>query len=209
MMFRLPTIYPITDQQRSGLSHSDQVRLLAKGGARLIQLRDKHSSPREFQREAARAMTVARQFQVRIIINDRVDIALALHADGVHLGQEDMPPRAARRILGERALVGFSTHNLQQAADSAQQPVDYIALGPIFATSSKTDTQPVVGLEGLSQVRKMVGKKRLVAIGGITLSNAGEVFRAGADSIALIGALLEKPEEISSRLQNLLALRLT
>jgi thiamine-phosphate pyrophosphorylase len=135
-----------------------------------------------------------------------VDIALALSADGVHLGQDDMPPTAARRILGERALVGFSTHNLQQAADSAQQPVDYIALGPIFSTSSKSDTEPVVGLEGLSQVRKMIGEKPLVAIGGITLANAGEVFRAGADGIALISALLEKPEEISSRLQNLIAL---
>jgi thiamine-phosphate pyrophosphorylase len=206
MMFRLPPVYPITDQQQSGLSHTEQVQLLAKAGARLIQLRDKHSSPREFHREAARALAAARQLQVRIIINDRVDIAAALKADGVHLGQDDMPPAVARRILGETALIGFSTHNFQQATDAARLSIDYLAFGPIFTTSSKADSEAVVGLDQLSQVRQLIKEKPLVAIGGITLANACEVFRAGADSIALISALLDKPEEINMRLQKLLAL---
>jgi len=169
-------------------------------------LRDKHSSPREFYREVARALMLARELNVRLVINDRVDIAHALSADGVHLGQDDMPPAAARELLGERALIGFSTHNLQQAADSRNLPLDYLAFGPIFPTATKTDTEPVVGLERLRQVRQLIGEKPLAAIGGINMANAGEVFGAGADSIALVGALLEKPEEISTRLPRLLAL---
>ena len=204
-MFRLPPVYPITDQERSGLSHTEQVQLLARGGAQLIQLRDKHSSPREFYREAARALALARELQVRIVINDRVDITLALKADGVHLGQDDMPPAAARRILGERTVIGFSTHDLQQAADSLELPVDYLAFGPIFPTSSKTDSEPVVGLDLLTRVRGLIGEKPLVAIGGITLTNVAEVLRAGADSVAMISALVDDPKEITMRLQTLLA----
>ncbi|HZE73465.1 MAG TPA: thiamine phosphate synthase [Pyrinomonadaceae bacterium] len=205
-MFHLPSLYPITDQQRSGLPHSEQVRLLAAGGARFVQLRDKDSSPREFQLEAIRAMTVARQFGVRIIINDRVDVALAVEADGVHLGQDDMPPRAARLLLGEESLIGLSTHNLQQAIDAAAEPVDYLALGPIFTTSSKSDTAPPVGLDGLTSVRQAIGRKPLVAIGGITVCNAQAVLRAGADSLAVISALFEDSNQISNTVQAFLAL---
>ena len=205
-MFHLPALYPITDQQLSGLPHSEQVRLLAAGGARFVQLRDKDSSPREFQLEAARAMTVARQFGVRIIINDRVDVALAVEADGVHLGQDDMPPRAARLLLGEESLIGLSTHNLQQAIDAAAEPVDYLALGPIFSTSSKSDTAPPVGLDGLTRVRKAIGGKPMVAIGGITITNAQAVLRAGADSLAVISALFEDSNQISNTVQAFLTL---
>jgi len=151
-------------------------------------------------------MTVARQFGVRIIINDRVDVALAVEADGVHLGQDDMPPRAARLLLGEESLIGLSTHNLQQAIDAAAEPVDYLALGPIFTTSSKSDTAPPVGLDGLTSVRQAIGRKPLVAIGGITVCNAQAVLRAGADSLAVISALFEDSNQISNTVQAFLAL---
>jgi thiamine-phosphate pyrophosphorylase len=203
-LFHLPKVYPITDRLLSGLSHADQVALLAQGGATLIQLRDKTSTPREFFREAATALTIARKLGVQIIINDRVDIALSLSAEGVHLGQSDLPPKAARRLLGSKAVIGFSCHNLQQALAAAEQPVDYIAFGPIFITSSKTDTEPVVGLAGLSAVHASI-KKPLVAIGGITQANANAVFHAGADSIALISALVEDRKSMTSRLRAFLA----
>jgi thiamine-phosphate pyrophosphorylase len=204
--FCLPRIYPITDQQLSGLSHAEQVALLAEGGATLIQLRDKTSSPREFFREAARALIVARRLGVRIIINDRVDIAFALSADGVHLGQNDIPPEAARCLLGGKALIGFSTHTLQQALAAIQQPVNYIAFGPIFPTSTKkNDSDPVVGLESLAKVREVV-KIPLVAIGGITEKSAGGVFQAGADSVALISALVANCKVIPRQVKTFFSL---
>jgi thiamine-phosphate pyrophosphorylase len=164
MNFLLPRVYPITDQQLSGLSHADQVVLLAAAGASLIQLRDKESSAGQFLREANKALLVARELGVRIIINDRVDIALAVEADGVHLGQDDMPPSAARRILGDGAIIGFSTHNHEQAREATREPIDYIAAGPIFDTNTKTNPDPVLGLSGLREVRELIGQKPLVAI---------------------------------------------
>ena len=167
-MFPAVEIYPITDVRLTGLSHAEQVTRLIQGGATLIQLREKNLSPREFFRQAQAALEVARAHDVRIIINDRVDIALALHADGVHLGQDDMPPYAAREILGDEAMIGFSTHNPAQAIGASTLPIDYLAIGPVFPTSSKSNPDPVVGLEGLREVRDAVGDLPLVAIGGIT-----------------------------------------
>ncbi|MGB9180988.1 MAG: thiamine phosphate synthase, partial [Pyrinomonadaceae bacterium] len=135
MKIELPRVYPITDACLSGLRHAEQIACLREGGASFVQLREKHLSPREFYREAEEALRVARGLGVRVIINDRVDIALALGADGVHLGQDDLAPEAARRVLGEQAIVGFSTHNIEQALEAARLPVDYIAIGPVFATS--------------------------------------------------------------------------
>jgi thiamine-phosphate pyrophosphorylase len=195
----LPKLYPITDVRLSGLSHAEQVLRLSAGGATLVQLRDKHLSPREFYDEAARALRLARERGVRLIINDRVDIALALRADGVHLGQDDLQPEAARRLLGEEAIIGFSTHNLEQAREAARLRVDYIAIGPIFNTSSKENPDPPVGLDNLSCVRQAVGSIPLVAIGGITRENALAVLDRGADSVAVIGALLAPPEGIEER----------
>ncbi len=205
-MLRLPTLYPITDQERSGLSHSEQVKLLAAGGARLVQLRDKTSSPKHFHQEAVRVMAIAREFEMQVIINDRVDVALSVSADGVHLGQDDLPPRAAREMLGENAIIGFSTHNLKQAIDALTEPVDYIALGPIFGTSTKTDTAPVVGLHILQDVRNAIGDMPLVAIGGITLVNARSALRAGANSVAVISAVIQDPKHIPDQVQQFLHL---
>ncbi len=189
-------IYPITDVGLTGLSHADQVVRLSEGGATLVQLREKHLPPFQFHKQAEEALVVARKLGVRIIVNDRVDIALALGADGVHLGQSDLPPEAARRLLGDKVIIGFSTHNLKQALQAAHLPVDYLAIGPIFATSSKNSPEPVVGLDGLRQVREAVGRLPLVAIGGITHQNASQVLEAGASSVAVISAILTPPTRI-------------
>ena len=169
----------------SGLSHAEQVELLSKGSATLIQLREKHMSAREFYEQAR----VAARPGVRLIVNDRVDVALAIGAHGVHLGQDDMPPDAARRLLGLDAIIGYSTHNIEQAVAATKFPIDYLAIGPIFATMTKSDTAPVLGLDGLRTVREAIGDFPLVAIGGITHSNARDVIRNGADSVAVISAL--------------------
>jgi thiamine-phosphate pyrophosphorylase len=193
LRIKLPKLYPITDARLSGLSHAEQVRRLGAGGATFVQLREKHLSPRDFYREAEEALSVARSHGVRLIINDRVDIALALSADGVHLGQDDLPPAAARELLGDEAILGFSTHSIEQAIAASRLPVDYIAIGPIYPTASKENPDPVVGLDGLRRVRQVVGPIPLVAIGGIRLENIEDVLEAGADSVAVISILLARP----------------
>ncbi len=199
-------VYPITDVRLSGLSHSEQVQRLTDGGAKIIQLREKHASPREFYNEAEKVLRIASKLGARIIINDRVDIALALKADGVHLGQDDLPPETARRLLGNRAIIGFSTHTIEQAREAARMPVDYLAFGPIFGTSSKSDARARVGLEELRRVRVAIGRTPLVAIGGIDAGNASKVQEAGADAVAVISGLLSIPAEISSQTRTLRSL---
>jgi thiamine-phosphate pyrophosphorylase len=195
--FRLPRVYALTDVELSGLSHADQVRLLSLGGATLIQLRDKQSPVLQFYEQARAAMSLATRSGVQLIINDRADVAMAAGAHGVHLGQDDMPPEAARRILGPEAIIGFSTHNVEQAQRALALPIDYIAIGPIFTTATKADTSPTLGLHGLRAVRAAVGNAPLVAIGGISHANAHDVIEAGADSVALISSLLTDPTRIS------------
>jgi thiamine-phosphate pyrophosphorylase len=173
-----------------------------------VQLREKHLSPREFCRQAEEAVRVAHASGARVVVNDRVDVALAVGADGVHLGQDDLAPEAARRLLGPAAIIGCSTHNVEQAARAASWPVDYVAIGPVFATSSKERPDPVVGLDGLRRVRRSLGDVVLVAIGGITPENARAVLLAGADSVAVIAALVAAPtdpEEIIIRTRRMLS----
>lgn len=200
----LPRVYPLTDVAMSGVSHAEQVQLLSTGGATLIQLREKQMSGREFYEQAGAAVEVAVQRGVKLIINDRVDVALAVKAHGVHLGQDDMPPGAARKLLGDAAIIGYSTHNIEQATTALTLPIDYLAIGPIFRTSTKSDTSPTLGLEGLRAVRNAIGAIPLVAIGGISAANAREVVEAGADSVALISALLSDPRQISEAIRALL-----
>jgi thiamine-phosphate pyrophosphorylase len=204
MIFSDNRIYPLTDTMLSGLSHSEQVVRLSNGGVNLIQLREKDLTPSEFFRQSLKALRIARERGVKIVINDRVDIALAIEADGVHLGQEDFPPEAARRLLGDRAIIGVSTHNVEQARRAAHLPVNYLAIGPIFATSSKTNSEPEVGLAGLRDVRDAIGDFPLVAIGGITTDNGLDVLESGADAIAVIKALLATPDEITEQTARLL-----
>jgi thiamine-phosphate pyrophosphorylase len=199
----LPRVYALTDVRLSGLSHAEQVELLSVGGATLVQLREKEMPPREFYEQAKAAVDVAARRGVQLIINDRVDLALAVGAHGVHLGQDDMAPEAARKLLGSTAIIGYSTHNIAQAIAATQLPIDYLTIGPIFATTTKSDTAPVLGLDGLRTVRQATGPFPLVAIGGITHANAREVIDAGADSVAVISALLSDPTRITEATRKL------
>ena len=205
MKLTLPKIYPITDVRLTGLSHAAQVEKLIGGGATFIQLREKYASPQQFYDEAAEALVIARRSGVKIVINDRVDIALALRADGVHLGQDDLPPAAARRILGENAIIGFSTHSVSQAIEAVGLPVDYVAIGPVYATETKENPDETVGTEGVRRVREAIGDFPLVAIGGVAPENSAEVFAAGADSLAVIKSVLFPPENIENNLRSWLS----
>jgi thiamine-phosphate pyrophosphorylase len=187
--FRLPQVYPITDTQISGLSHAEQVAIFAERGATVVQIREKRATAFEFYEQARAALAIAAERGVHLIINDRVDIALATGATGVHLGQDDLPPEAARRLLGEDAVIGYSTHSVAQALEAARMPIDYLAIGPVFTTSTKENPDPVVGLEGLRSVKAAIGSLPLVAIGGIKPANTAEVLAAGADSVAMISGL--------------------
>ena len=185
-MKQLPRLYAIADA-----SFGDPIHLaeaLFSGGARLVQVRNKKGSAGELLRQVERILSFA-PHDAQVVVNDRVDVALIAGAAGVHLGQADLPPAAARQIFGVDRIVGFSTHNLQQALEAAKQPVDYIAVGPIFATATKENPDPVAGLERLAAICKAL-RKPVVAIGGIKLENAGEVLKAGASSIAVIADLL-------------------
>ena len=206
---KLPPLYPIIDfscfaaQPDPIWAITRYAEELITAGATLIQLRDKShpeqprrflSCARELRRVTWGTGTTPR---VTLIINDRIDICLAVDADGVHLGQDDLSPDSARRIFdqvrdGKIRTIGFSSHNLAQVREADTLPVDYIAIGPVFATGSKANPDPVVGLEGVRQARG-VTKKPLVAIGGITRQNCSQVKAAGADAVAVISDLLESP----------------
>jgi thiamine-phosphate pyrophosphorylase len=174
---------------------------LVAAGATLIQLRDKSQpeQPRRFL-SCARELRRVTLNRATLIINDRVDICLAADADGVHLGQDDLSPESARKIFeqvkdGKPRVIGFSTHNLSQLREADTFPVDYIAIGPVFATGSKANPDPVVGIEGVRRARqaRQATRKPLVAIGGITRLNCSQVKAAGADAVAVISDLLESP----------------
>jgi thiamine-phosphate pyrophosphorylase len=202
-LFFLPRIYPITDTLISGLTHAEQVERLIAGGAGIIQIREKHSSPRDFYDSALAASGITNAHQIPLIINDRVDIAMAVRAAGVHLGQGDVAPMDARRIMGDKAIIGYSTHTIDQVRAAMEMPIDYMAFGPIFPTLSKDVADPDVGLDQLKKVKQIVGDRGLVAIGGIDASNVRSVFTAGADSAAMIGALISDPLKITSRMLEL------
>jgi thiamine-phosphate pyrophosphorylase len=199
MSFTLPKVYPITDTVISGLSHARQVELLAAGGASIVQLREKRASAGEFYETALAAVSIARDVGVQIIINDRVDIAIAVNADGVHLGQTDLPPDRARALLGPARIIGFSTHSLEQALEAESAPVDYVAIGPVFQTLTKEKPDPVVDLQMIAAIRRSLSKP-IVGIGGISLETANSVIEAGADSIAVIADLLSAGD-ISERMR--------
>src|SRR5262249_30536516 len=171
---------------------------LISAGATMIQYRDKSADvPRMLS--CARQLRRITQGRAKLIINDRFDICLAVQAEGVHLGQHDVTPEAARAALdriqtkgGERGIVGFSTHNLAQVEEADSMPIDYLAVGPVFATGSKANPGPVIGLEGVRRARAATAKP-LVAIGGITRKNCPEVMDAGADAVAVISDLLDAP----------------
>jgi thiamine-phosphate pyrophosphorylase len=205
-MIELPKIYPITNVEISGLSHIEQVEQLIKGGAKLIQIREKKATSRDFFEQAKICVEIAKKSDAKILINDRIDIALAVKADGVHLGQDDLSPIYAREILGESAIIGFSTHSVSQAIEAVKLPIDYVAIGPIYQTTTKENPDEIVGLKGLHEVRKAIEKFPLVAIGGIKSENIREVLQNGADSVALISEILSESQGIAGKMKKLIEL---
>lgn len=180
----LPAFYPI-------VSSVTAAEILLEAGARILQYRNKNFFSRAAFEDAGRIAALCRKAGALFVVNDRADVAKLLGA-GLHLGQDDLAPSDARRILPAPAIIGFSTHNEQQLRVGDREPVDYLAIGPIFATGSKQNPDPVVGLDRLRSLRALTHKP-LVAIGGITRERAPQVFAAGADSVAIIGDLYPDP----------------
>lgn len=199
------SLYLVTDRRLAGdRPLTEVVRMAVAGGVTIVQLREKDCSSREYL-ELARSIKKILSPEVPLIINDRLDVALAAQADGVHLGQNDLPAETARKYLGPQAIVGLSVENLEQLEQAINLPVDYLALSPVFATPTKTDTGPAWGLEGLAGARRMTARP-LVAIGGINESNAAEVIKAGADGLAVVSAVCAAPdpEQAARRLRRLI-----
>jgi len=197
----LPRLYPILVPSRIGAGTlaeiCDFAEELAGGGATLIQLREKNSSAKEILR-VARALRRVLPSEVALILNDRADLALAAAAEGVHVGQDDIPADSARRIVGPDRIVGLSTHNPEQVREADATKADYVAVGPVFATVSKDNPDPVIGLEGVRQARALT-QKPIVAIGGIAVENCRSVIEAGADSVAVIAELLRDPRKTTAQ----------
>jgi thiamine-phosphate pyrophosphorylase len=185
MRLVLPRLYVILDATLLNNSPHDCARGLAAAGVRLLQYRDKSASARDLMKTSRELVSSLNSYGTSLIVNDRPDVAALAGAAGVHVGQEDLEPEQARIVVGEEQWVGVSTHNLEQFRRAAATSADYIAVGPIFATTSKANPDPVVGLELLRQVRPLTDKP-IVAIGGITLERAASVIAAGADSVAVI-----------------------
>jgi thiamine-phosphate pyrophosphorylase len=187
---RLPRVYPILDTgalSQRGIPLPAAAAAFLDGGAGLLQIRHKGHWGRDVFDSARQVARLCAEAGAGLIVNDRADFALLLGA-GLHVGQDDLTPRDARKLMGPEAVVGFSSHNVNQLCAAGGEPVDYVALGPIFATGSKQNPDPLVGVEELQRCRALV-EKPLVAIGGITLGNALDVLRAGADSVAVIAGL--------------------
>ena len=189
-MISIPRLYAIADAAFG--NPVVLARELFDGGARLVQVRNKNASARELFNQVVTILEFA-PADSRVIVNDRADVALLSGAAGVHLGQKDLPPQRVRKILSTAQILGFSTHSLKQALDAELLPVDYIAAGPVFPTSTKTDADPVIGLNGLREICSRASRP-VVAIGGITMENARDVFACGAASVAVISDLLKSSD---------------
>jgi thiamine-phosphate pyrophosphorylase len=195
---KLPRVYPILDSDaldRRGIALETAAAAILEGGAGILQLRHKGHWSRATFESARKIAALCREAGAAFVVNDRADFAMLLEA-GLHVGQDDLPPRDARSLIGAEPLLGYSSHNPSQLCAAGGEPVDYVALGPIFATASKENPDPVVSVDELRRCRALI-EKPLVAIGGITLENAAAVWAAGADSVAVISGLL--PRDASAR----------
>jgi len=190
----------VTDRALSGGRSIEKiVEAAAAGGVSIVQLREKDATTREFVAIGRRVAEILRPRRIPLIINDRVDVALAVLADGVHLGTSDMSVTDARAILGPRAIIGLSVENEKQAVTAERLDVDYLGVSPVFSTPTKTDTGAPWGVEGLWRLRPLV-KKPLVAIGGINAGNAARVLEAGADGLAVVSEICSAPDpEVAAR----------
>ncbi len=191
-----PALYAILDPSLSPGPLAETAAIWADAGVRLIQLRNKHASAAKLYAEAKDLLGHLAPREVRLIVNDRPDIAAVAGAGGVHVGQGDLPVEEARRICQAPCWVGVSTHNLQQVREAAGSSADYIAVGPVFRTTTKENPDPIVGLDLVRAARELT-RKPLVAIGGITVETAAEVFRAGADAVAVIRSLATAPDPVA------------
>ncbi|HEY6269765.1 MAG TPA: thiamine phosphate synthase [Candidatus Acidoferrum sp.] len=189
----LSRLYVILDAALLTVPETECAEKLAAAGVRLLQYRNKWASAREVFESSKRLSALLIPQGVTFVVNDRADVALAAEASGVHVGQDDLGVESARSVIGAGKLLGVSTHNLQQFKEAAATSTDYIAVGPVFSTSTKANPDPVVGIEMIRQVRSLTDKP-IVAIGGITLECAAQVISAGADSVAVISDILLAPE---------------
>jgi thiamine-phosphate pyrophosphorylase len=207
---QLPSFYPVLDSEllaRRGLGLVPAAEALLEAGVRILQLRHKTHFSRDVFGEAERIARMCADAGALFVLNDRADMAMLLDS-ALHIGQDDLPPAAARRLIGDSRVLGFSTHNEAQLRAAAGEPVDYVALGPIFGTASKPNPDPVVGLAELRRLRRFA-LVPMVAIGGITRATALEVLNAGADSVAVIADLFPEPctvRDLKSRAQEWLQL---
>ncbi len=198
MPVTLPRVYPILDTEsleRRGIGVPAAASAFLEGGAGILQIRHKGHWSRGIFAAAQDVARLCRENGTPLVVNDRADFALLLDA-GLHVGQDDLSPRDARRLMGSDAVIGFSSHNVSQLCAAGGEPVDYVALGPLFGTLSKQNADPVVGVEEVRRCRALL-EKPLVAIGGMRLENARAVWAAGADSVAVIAGLL--PDAASPR----------
>ena len=203
----IPHLYPILDAEllaARSLSLAAVASELRAAGVTLLQYRDKDGSPQEILRACAILREAMAGSPCRLILNDRPDLAVLANFDGVHVGQDDLSPDDARRIVGPDRIVGVSTHTYEQVRLADQSCTDYIAIGPIFVTRTKRKPDPVVGLEGVRRARALT-RKPLVAIGGITLASARSVIDAGADSVAVISALFADGQTVDHIARDFLA----
>jgi len=199
-------LYLVTDRDLcGGRSLEDVVLQSVKGGVSCVQLREKNISTRLFVSEAQRIKKLLEPYQIPLIINDRIDVALACGAEGVHIGQEDMPYAIARKLMGRKAIIGLSVETWEDVEDSRKLDVDYIGVSPVFATPTKTDTKGAWGLEGLAKIKKF-SRHPVVAIGGLNESNVRETVLAGADCVAVVSALCaaSDPEAAARKLSNII-----
>lgn len=195
----LPRFYAIIDAgilSTRGISIEAFAGELCDAGVELVQYRDKSGSPQQILEAAARIRTAFAGSNCQLILNDRPDLAVLAKADGVHVGQDDLCPADTRAVIGPGCVVGVSTHREDQVCAAHSTPADYIAIGPVFATGTKLNPAPVIGLEGVRRARALTTKP-LVAIGGITRENARSVIEAGADSVAIISGLLVDHETVA------------
>ena len=186
-------LYFITDSTLTKKSVIEDVKSAIKGGVKIIQYREKNASTKHMLEEANEIKKLCKKYNVIFIINDRIDIKLAVDADGIHLGQDDMPYEIARKLLGKNKIIGVTTHNVEESVQAEKMGADYVGLSPIFSTNTKPDAGKACGTEMIKKVRKHV-KIPIVAIGGISESNISQVLRAGAMNIAIISAILAKDD---------------
>jgi len=197
-------VYFIVDPLDTGRDPVELGRAMLQGGARLLQLRLKHAPSGELVTIARRLRDLTAAAGARLVVNDRIDVALAAEADGVHLGQDDLPIVAARALLGPERWIGFSTHSETQLEAASGCGADYLSLGPIFATTSKAKADPVIGPAVLRAARSRVTEP-VVAIGGITAATAREVLDAGADAVSVIAAVVRAPDVVRATAELLAA----